>query len=114
MSQSERIISVDRYNAEEANKLLDRGFSILLFKDGLGEISALAVARGERIAAALRRWVNYDPSPDMPTADVVFDGPNRMCGGGLTVAQSLHSVTEKVVFGRLPVETRKEASDDGE
>lgn len=89
-------------NAEEAKRLLDNGYSILLFVDGLGQYSALAVPKGNRVDVALREWRRHDSPEGMDPADTVFDGPNQFCGCGLSVGQALHAVAEKVILRRLP------------
>lgn len=92
-----------RWNAEEALKLLDRGYRIVLTKDGLGDITALAIPKGTGLSAGLRAWREYEyPGADVTPDDLVFGGPNKFSGCGKSVAQALHCLTEKAVFDRLP------------
>lgn len=93
--------------AEEARRLLDNGWVVLLFRDGLGQYSALAVREDASVDDALGHWEDYDPtdSDPVPTpAESVMAGPNRYCGCGLSVATALHAVTEKVLLRRLPTD----------
>lgn len=89
-------------NADEAMKLLDNGYRIVIFKDGAGSYTAIAVPNGTGLQHAVRVWKEYDSPADMPPAETVFDGPNRFAGCGLTVSEALHALTEKVLFKRLP------------
>jgi hypothetical protein len=92
------------WNAEEALKLLNRGYRIVLTQDGLGDITAVAVPKGESLNAGLKAWRDYNPECET-TEDIqrsVFEGPNKFSGGGRGVAQALHCLTEKAVFNRLP------------
>lgn len=108
-----------RWNAEEAHRLLDRGYRIILTKDGLGDVTALAVPKGESLNGALRDWRNHDGyeaerlacglPEDVSDAVVrvlmqrsIFNGPDGRTGGGRSVAQALHSLVEKMIFKRLP------------
>lgn len=86
------------YDAEKARQLLNLGYRLAVLLDGLGHVSVLATQ--DNLEDAVEDWVAYD-SPLSP-AESVFDGPNRYCGEGLTVAEALESVTEKVLHGRLP------------
>lgn len=100
------------FNAEEAQKLLCNGFRIVLFQDGIGEITAVAVPQGTGLNAAIKEWREHDvPLPPEGATEedrqefgraLVFDGPNRFAAGGQTVAAALHALAEKVIFGRLP------------
>jgi hypothetical protein len=70
---------------EEARKLPDNGWQVLLFKDGLGQYDALAVKKGEDVSAALRAWAEHSPV-ELPGESVedladrlLFDGPHRYC-----------------------------------
>lgn len=94
-------------NAEESAKLLDNGWKILIFKDGLGTYSALAVEEHRSADKALKAWCHYEPPEGATPEEMVFSGPHRLCGCGFTVAEALHSLTEKVLFRRLPVEEEK-------
>jgi hypothetical protein len=98
-----------RWNAEEALKLLNRGYRIILTQDGLGDITAVAVAKGKSLDKGLRAW--RDQEPPEPKGDVwtiedaqreVYHGMNKFSGGGSSIAQALHCLTEKAVFNRLP------------
>jgi hypothetical protein len=90
---------------EEVKKLLDNGWQVLIFRDGLGQYSALAVRDDRSVDQALGAWADHDPLADgVPVAESVFDGPNRYCGCGITVEMALRAVTEKVLFSRLPGE----------
>jgi len=101
-----------KWNADEALKLLDAGARIVLFKDGLGDITAISAGTDGSLDRAVRRWRAFMPPPPAPGATEeeqmdairrnVFEGPNRFSGGGRTVAQALHCLTEKVLFNRLP------------
>lgn len=88
--------------AEEVRRLLDNGYRVLLFVDGLGEYSALAVRGEESVDAALAAWDDHEPPATLPPKDLPYDGPNRLCGHGLTVADALHAVAEKVILRQLP------------
>lgn len=97
------------WNAEEALKLLDRGYRIVLTKDGLGGITALAIPKGTSLNKGLRDWKEFEaPEPvgrPWMIEDAqreIFAGPNKFSGGGHSVAAALHSLTEKAVFNRLP------------
>lgn len=81
-------------------KLLDNGWKVLLFRDGLGQVSALAVREKDSVDKAVSRWADFES--ELSPAESVFDGPNRYCGCGTTVAAALTAVTEKVLFRRLP------------
>lgn len=96
---------------EEVRKLLDNGWQVLLFRDGLGSYSALAVGAGSSVDDAKRRWSHYLPRMRnmAEIKDSVFAGPNRYVGCGHTVDDALRAVTEKVLFRRLP--ERKEITD---
>lgn len=92
------------WNAEECLKILDRGFRIVLMQDGLGSITALAIPKTKSLGGGLREWRENELS-GKTTEDIqrfVFEGPERFSGCGFTVAEALHSLTEKVVFCRLP------------
>lgn len=89
-------------NADESMKLLDNGYRVVLFKDGAGSYTAIAVAKGYGLQAAVRHWQEYDSPDDMPPADTVFDGPNKYAGCGFTPSAALHALAEKVLFNRLP------------
>jgi hypothetical protein len=91
-----------QYDAEESRRLLAQGYRIVLFIDGMGSVSALAVNEGVGLDQAVRRWKNYESPGSVTLADSVFDGPNRMCGCGHTVAAALHATTTKVLHKRLP------------
>jgi hypothetical protein len=95
-------------NAEEALKLLDNGWRILLFKDGLGLVSALAVRKGLSPSQALREWRNCgcpQPEPGEGHQDYRYRtslaGPHRYECGATSVAYALHGLTEKVLFNRI-------------
>ncbi|TMJ00768.1 MAG: hypothetical protein E6G97_17705 [Alphaproteobacteria bacterium] len=95
-------------NAEEAAKLIDNGWKILIFKDGLGTFSALAVEEHRSVDKAMRAWRNYEAPEGATPDEMVFGGPHRLCGCGFTVAEALHSLVEKVLFRRLPAKEEKE------
>lgn len=89
----------------EIVKLLDNGWEVLLFRDGAGTYSALAVREGGSVDDAVAAWAEYDPLEQDPAptpAESVFDGPNRYCGCGVTPAAALDAVASKVIFRRLP------------
>lgn len=86
---------------EEARKLLDNGWNVVMFRDGLGQYSAMAVQKGKSIDQAITEWTEYDDDPCDPD-DMVFGGPNRYCGCGFSVENALKALTEKVLFRRLP------------
>jgi hypothetical protein len=88
--------------AEEVRKLLDNGWQVLLFRDGLGQCSALAVREGADVSAALEAWRDHEPGAGVSPRESIFDGPHRYCGCGVTAADALAAVTEKVLFRRLP------------
>lgn len=88
-----------KWNAEEALKLLDRGYRIILTKDGLGAITALAISKDTGLSKGLREWRDYKYEPN---ADFVFDGPNKFSGCGHSVSEALHCLAEKSIFHRLP------------
>ena len=97
----------------DAVKLLDNGWQILLFRDGLGQYSALAVRDGASVDEAIARWADHEPderaegeAAEQWSDRHVFGGPNRYCGCGVTIADALAAVTEKVLFRRLPGEAR--------
>lgn len=79
----------------EACKLLDNGWTIHLFRDGLGSYGALAVRQGESVARAMKAW--RSEKRDHP-----LEGENRRCGCGMTPDEAIASLVEKLVFGRLP------------
>lgn len=88
-------------DVEDARKLLDNGWNVLLFRDGLGQYSALAYRPNQTSASqALRDWRDHDPK--CSPKESVFDGPHRNCGCGFSIEDALRAVTEKVLFGRLP------------
>jgi len=89
-------------NAEEAKRLIDNGYSVLIFKDGLGKRGLALYPKGERVDEWLKKWRLYDPPADMPPAETVFAGMNRYCGCGHSIGKALHAVAEKVILGRLP------------
>lgn len=98
-----------QWNAEEALKLLDRGYRIVLTKDGLGSITALAIPKGKSLSQGLREWREFEPLPPVgrewtieDAQREVFDGPNKFSGCGHSVSAALHCLTEKAVFHRLP------------
>ncbi len=94
----------------EAMKLLDNGWRIVLYRGGLGEYVALAVSKSTAsIDDALRSYMDYEPEIDglssQEAADaLVFSGENRLGGGGLTPEEAVRSCVEKVLFRRLPDE----------
>lgn len=88
--------------ADESMKLLDNGYRVVLFKDGTGSYTAVAVAKGDGLQAAVRRWQNHDEPVDLPPEKWPFDGPNKFAGCGFTPSEALHALTEKVLFNRLP------------
>lgn len=87
-----------QWNPEEALKLLDRGYRIILTKDGLGAITAIAVKKGASLNRGLRDWSDQDYNGP----GSFFRGPNKFSGCGHSVAEALHCLTEKAVFNRLP------------
>jgi hypothetical protein len=110
-----------RYNADEELKLLDRGYRIVLVKDGLGDVTALAVPDGVSVDAAIEAWQEHDGYEDeldafesqrgrVPDDEEkrvlmqrsVFNGPDGLTGGGLSPSAALHCLAEKVTFRRLP------------
>ena len=101
-----------QWNAEEALKLLNRGYRVVLMQDGLGDITALAIPKGTDLEDGVEAWRECDGLPEVPSeteeeqlADIqrsVFAGPNKFAGGGGSVAMALHCLTEKAVFHRLP------------
>ena len=80
----------------EANKLLDNGWAVLLFRDGLGSYTAIAHRDGTSADAARQAWADDDHE------DCVFGGMNKYSGCGFNIAGALQSLTEKVLFNRLP------------
>ena len=89
--------------AEEARRLLDNEYRIILFRDGLGQYSALAVPKDKGLSRALREWREHEPDYEtVPIQETIFDGPNRYCGCGLTIEDALHAVAEKVLLRQLP------------
>jgi hypothetical protein len=89
-------------SAEEGSRLLDNGYSVLLFVGGMGTYEALAVPRGLSVDACLKRWRDHEPPEGMPFAQHPFDGPNRMCAEGFTISEAIHSLAEKVFLRQLP------------
>ncbi len=93
---------------EDARKLLDNGWQILIFRDGLGQYTALAAKEDESVDAALDAWEEADDPPDdgelieSCIEHAVMGGANRYAGCGLSVAHALHALTEKVLFRRVP------------
>lgn len=86
---------------ENAMKLLDNGWAILLFRDGLKQYSALAIKPGASVDDELENWKEEDrPHP--------FVGMNKYCSCGFTVEESINAVVEKVLFDRLPGMTAEE------
>jgi len=98
------------WNCEEVNKLLGRGWQVVLFQDRLLRIiHAIAVPKGKSLDIAVRECLEYEQPKIVGRAWTLddasrghFRGPMLFLGAGLSVAETLHSVTEKVVFGRLP------------
>ena len=93
--------------AEDVQKLLDNGWTVTLFRDGLGEYKAIAVRDGESIDTTLATWQDYEEEFDESDLDgqrehMIYGGINRRCGGGVNAEQALQAVTEKVLFRRLP------------
>lgn len=88
----------------DSMKLLDNGWKILLFRDGMGSYSALAIEHDASLDGAFNEWADHEPefSTLKEAAKSVFEGPNRYCGCGFTPAEALTAVTEKVLFRRLP------------
>ena len=107
---TETIAGADfRWNAEEALKLLDRGYRVVLIKDGLGGITALSVPAADRLDDGLEAWREFEAEPPLgrrwtieDAQREVFAGPNKYAGCGHSVAQALHCMAEKAVFHRLP------------
>lgn len=103
------------WNAEEALKLLDRNYQIVLIKDGLGDITALAIPKGTGLSSGVQAWRDHS-SEEIASLPLgaseeaqkrairrsIFEGPDKYSGGGRSVAQALHCLTEKAVFDRLP------------
>lgn len=94
--------------AEAAMKLLDNEWMLLLFRDGLGSYSCLAVKIKEEgedpdINNALTDWRDYD-SPITEKSCGIFSGPNRLCGCGITPSEAIKVCVEKVLFCRLPID----------
>lgn len=93
------------WNADEVLKLIDRGYRVVMFKDGLGDVTALAIPPGVKLDAGVKRWRDYDGEGGDTIEGIqrdVFSGPNKFSGGGRTASQALHCLAEKAVFGRLP------------
>lgn len=91
------------WQPEEARRLLDNGWQVLLFRDGLGQYSALAVRDDASVDDAVAGWSDHETDYEaVSIPESVYDGPNRYCGCGLSVSEALHSVAEKVIFRRLP------------
>lgn len=102
--------------AEEARRLLDNGYQVLLFKDGLGQYSALAVPEDASVDAALDAWAEYESAGTTleEIAASVFEGPNRYCGCGHSVGAALHAAAEKVFLRRLPDRPPRPSPPEGE
>lgn len=49
------------WNAEEALKLLNRGYRIVLTQDGLGDITALAIPKDVTLDYGLEAWRDFGP-----------------------------------------------------
>lgn len=98
-------------SAEEARRLLDNGYAVLLFRDGLGHYSALAVRDGASVDDALRAWSDHETDARLPPEQWPYDGPNRTCGCGPTVAAALHACAEKVLLRQLPPRREGEGAD---
>lgn len=88
-------------NGETARKLLDNGWQILLFRDGMGSYTAIACKENESVDVVVKRWREYE-------AIHPFDGPNRYAGCGFSINKVIEAVTEKVLFNRLPGMTTEE------
>lgn len=88
-------------SGENARRLLDNGWQVVLFKDGLGQYTALACRDDESIDEAIEEWANHEANHPM-------DGPNRYAGCHFSINQALEAVTEKVLFARLPGMTTDE------
>lgn len=83
-------------NAEEARKLIDNGWAIVMFLDGIKSYTAIAFRQGESADQAVNDWQDEDHE------DMVFGGKYRYAACGFTIADTLESLTEKVLFCRLP------------
>ncbi len=79
----------------DAQKLLDNGWMILIHRNGLGTYEALAVPKGVSPTKALRQWRRHVGVDS-------FDGPNRYSGEGFTVELAMLACVEKTLFNRLP------------
>lgn len=90
-------------NCENARKLLDNGWQILLFRDGLGQYTALACREDESVDDSVGYWANHE-------AVHPFEGPNRFAGCAFSVNEAIEAVTEKVLFKRLPGMTAEECA----
>lgn len=88
-------------------KLLDNGWSILLFKDGLGDINALAFPAGMSADEALQTWREHEENESVSIEESIYDGPNRRCGGGRTINEALNACEEKIIFRRLPLKDKE-------
>lgn len=87
----------------EGERLLDNGYRVVLFRDGLGQYSALAVREGRSLDEAVREWREYEtPAAGGVAGAAIYDGPNRNCGCGPTVDAALHATAEKVFLRQLP------------
>lgn len=100
------------WRADEALKLLGNGYRIVLFQDGLGDVTAVAAPAGRDLDGAVLAWRRHGPPEitgrEWTVEDArrdVFDGPHKYAGAGNgphAVSKALHCLTEKAIFHRLP------------
>lgn len=104
------------WGAEKAQELFGAGYSIVLFRDGLGSVTAIAVDENESLDETVEEWRENDSIEGLPEGGLgmpdgefdkavqrsIFQGVEKQSGCGLSVAAALHCLTEKLLRTRLP------------
>lgn len=98
-------MSTMKHRLQDVQKLLEQGYRIVLFTDGMGEVCALAVPEGKTCEQAYREWQDYDSPEGLDgealQADLVFGGANRTVGSGFDVEAALRNCASKMLHRKL-------------
>jgi hypothetical protein len=91
-------------------QLIDNGWHLRLFRNGMGEYSAMAFRFDESADKAWQHWQDHElDDEDYETPETIpFAGPERFVGHGFTVEDAVAAVTEKVLHNRLPTNGKSE------
>lgn len=104
------------WDAEKAQELFDAGYSVVLFRDGLGSVTAIAVEENESVDETVEEWRENSSIDGLPEGGLgmpddefdkavqrsIFAGIEKQSGCGASVAAAVHCLTEKLLRTRLP------------